>query len=64
MAKIKNPLVFRLPGFQVDREIVTLGNHKSQNPELNQDHLFVGTRGGDQEPINISHVGILGIKRT
>jgi hypothetical protein len=62
--EIKNPSVFRLPGFRVDREIVTSGNRKSRNPELNQDRPSVETRGGDQESVGISHVGTSGIKRT
>jgi hypothetical protein len=62
--EIKNPLVFRLSGFRVDREIVTSGNRKSRNPKLNQECLSVETRGGDQESIDISHVGTSGIKRT
>jgi hypothetical protein len=62
--EIKNPSVFRLSGFRVDREIVTSGNRKSRNPKLNQDRPSVETRGGDQESIGISHVGISGIKRT
>jgi hypothetical protein len=64
MEEIKNPSVFWLLGFQVDREIVTSGNRKSRNPELNQDCPSVETHGGDQESVGISHVGTLGIKRT
>jgi hypothetical protein len=64
MVEIKNLSVFWLPGFRVDREIVTSGNRKSRNPELNQDRPSVETRGDDQESIGISHVGISGFKRT
>jgi hypothetical protein len=60
VAEIKNPSVFRLPGFRVDREIVTSGNRKSRNPELNQDRPSVETRGGDQESVAFRMSGLRG----